>query len=414
MAAEELSGLAKEIHAAAAAGESDEWELTNYTEAQCEALVRAAFAVPVPTLRGEMVCARFIVGGGKGTRGKFSDDLPKHLTGALRAIGFADDRGAATTLASAGCFKFQHDTGRNIKVVCVYPNVVAVPGTVPGEGEDEEDDEYTVAIDEESPIYLCCMSGLGTFQEMVADKCKGWSQKRRLLSALKRTGAMLEECERKMVSMEELSEGERLMYDTYDKDLIASKVQWLGGAIKGMVAAGQLSEVEREEVLDGMRERLEALGKEESEKAVAAREALQKKRSAVAAASPFLVPVPRAGELKAVWQAANRIRNQTAHKGGLMSPEAAMELSTLEERERLLVEECRGWLETDDELEARLAPLRPRVGGGGKTKGKGGGKKKGGSGSGGGGAGGSRARRSRGGAGGRSGPDADGWETVGR
>lgn len=198
--------------------------------------------------------------------------------------------------------------------------------------------------------------------------------------------------------------------------VIAEKVRWLGGAIKGMVAAGQLTEAEREEVLDGMRDRLAELEAKDDEKSVAACEKLREKLAAVKDATPHYIPVPRARELKGVWLAINRIRAAEAGKGGLMSPQAAMELSTLEERERVLAEECRGWLETDEELEARFAPIRPRKGGGGKSKAKRSGGSGSGSGSGSGGGGGSSRSRARGGGrsrGGAGGVDADGWATVG-
>ena len=77
------------------------YDLSGYTESRARDLVVSAFSSPLsaPT---EMIRVTFVVGGGKLVRSKYSEDLPKWLTMALRDIGYTEDRSAAETFDSQG------------------------------------------------------------------------------------------------------------------------------------------------------------------------------------------------------------------------------------------------------------------------------------------------------------------------
>lgn len=101
--------------------DSDEFDLQGYGAETCDALAQNAFAKPLPLK--EMVRFSFTVGGGKKVRQKYNDGLPTLLCDALKRVGFAEDRGASLSLDSAGCYKYQHNTDTDLKVVHVFPRI---------------------------------------------------------------------------------------------------------------------------------------------------------------------------------------------------------------------------------------------------------------------------------------------------
>ena len=102
------AALAETIARDAADGRAGEYDLAGFGEAWVDALVEAAFATPTRARGGFYASCKFIVGGGKKTRAKYDDELVKHLTAALRARGFEDDRGASACEACQGTYKYQH------------------------------------------------------------------------------------------------------------------------------------------------------------------------------------------------------------------------------------------------------------------------------------------------------------------
>lgn len=65
----------------------------------------------------------FVVGAGKLARQKYDAQLPKHLSAALRGIGYEEDRTASAVEECQGTFKQQHDTDKNLKTLQVFPRV---------------------------------------------------------------------------------------------------------------------------------------------------------------------------------------------------------------------------------------------------------------------------------------------------
>ena len=73
-----------------------------------------------------MVRVSFLVGAGKLGRQKYDKDLAKTLVGALRALGFDEDQGASCIPQCQGFFKHQHDTGRNLMLLHVFPKITEI------------------------------------------------------------------------------------------------------------------------------------------------------------------------------------------------------------------------------------------------------------------------------------------------
>ena len=107
MADEKAKKLTAEV---SLARESEQFDLAGFGPAGVDHLC-SAFTKPFPL--GSMIRLSFLVGGGKKVRQKYNDGLPNLLADALRGVSFVEDRGASTSLDSAGTFKYQHDTDKD-------------------------------------------------------------------------------------------------------------------------------------------------------------------------------------------------------------------------------------------------------------------------------------------------------------
>ena len=104
---------------------------------------------------------------------------------ALRDTGYSEDRGASVSFLCAGSFKYQHDTGKNLKFVHVFPKAKE------GGGEEERRDEEGVGRADECPEgispaeWYIIISGVDVFKKMTSKKMPGWMQKKRCSAMLK-------------------------------------------------------------------------------------------------------------------------------------------------------------------------------------------------------------------------------------
>ncbi|EJK55816.1 hypothetical protein THAOC_24408, partial [Thalassiosira oceanica] len=80
------------------------------------------------------------LGGGKLSRSKYDSKCGQVVTAALNNLGFVEDRGASCVNECAGCFKSQHDTGKNIFTVVVFPRIEVLVSTASSGGSHDEDD----------------------------------------------------------------------------------------------------------------------------------------------------------------------------------------------------------------------------------------------------------------------------------
>jgi hypothetical protein len=253
MAAFEHSGLAGEIRAAIS---SEQYDLTNYTQQRAHDFIVAAFGTPLdaPT---EMIRCTFVVGGGKLVRAKYDDELPKWVGGALREIGFEEDRSAAVDFSCQGTFKQQHDTGQNLKTIAVFPRVTCADAKAEAEAPGGKSGGFST----NTPEYIIAACELSTFQEVVAAKAPSWAQKKKMLKTLQDVTDKFKAVEGKLIRGEPLSEEDQARYDS-NSGQDEQKVAWLQGEIKGAVEHGQLTARERAEVVLNMDTNIAALNSE--------------------------------------------------------------------------------------------------------------------------------------------------------
>ena len=238
-----IAGMAGEIRNLT---ESDQFDLGGYTEQRTRDLITAAFGTPLTTPE-IMIKVQFVTGGGKLVRSRYDDNLTKWCLGALRDLGFEEDRSAAETFDSQGTFKQQHDTGQNLKYLHVYPHV-ACANSSSGRGGGEKGSAETVAIDESSPEYIVSASEVATFREIVSSKVASYKQKMSLLKLLQKKAEEFKALEEKLVAGHQLSAPEQAQYDANSGGDM-EKIAWLQGEMKTMLDKGHLSKEEKAELL---------------------------------------------------------------------------------------------------------------------------------------------------------------------
>ena len=336
--------LANEIRNAS---ESQEFDLSGYGAEGCAKLA-AALEHPLPL--SAMIRLSFVVGGGKKVRQKYNDGLPMLLADALRKAGFSEDRGASLAVECAGLFKFQHNTGTDLKTTHVYPKIDQAAAAAQAEAASGP------VADPLSPKELLLHAEQKTFGKMIDAKCPSLAQKRRALEVLKAARAEIAAIEAKMTRLEALTEEEQRQYDTLDATLLEEKQAWLSKQMEYMVDKGLLTAEERREVAEQLTSKLEQLdaqiaaaetdGKaKRAEKLCGMREQMQARAAAVNALKPMVRKMKYEQEIKA-------IEKRLAQLAKLESSKEALPLSEVQKlsaKPKLLDDlaamqsESRGW-----------------------------------------------------------------------
>ena len=343
--------------------ESDEFDLGSLSSAaSVTQLITDAFAAPREDRLSAMVRVTLVVGAGKANRQKYDAALQKWVVAALNAVGYADDKSACCDFASAGSFKTQHDTGRNLFFVHVFPRC---------ERAVDADESETVA-DESGPAelsreHVLCAAEVATFQRIVKKKAGSWSEKKRLMADLRELRGRFVAMDAKLMHREALTDDEDALYGVGSTDDLEAKCTWLLEATKQMLDDGALTAPEKVRALGQMDARLDALAADGSPTALEQRAVVEANRKklddrACAGAGPKL---EHDAALRALHkQLAPLAALEQKAKGGYLSVREAAKLGEkddLEARVARLEQACRGWYETDEELDARLAPLRKHL-----------------------------------------------------
>jgi len=175
-----LSGLASQIRSAT---ESETFHLSVPTTTITTATL-AAFASPFPSLPA-MIRLTFVVGGGKLARGSYDPTAHKVFTAALRECGYEEDKGGGMDWSSAGTFKSQHDTGKNLKTIVVFPKIDRTAESAGNSGSGADDPSAAASsskvaasvpshivpfYDKKSPESMSLLASLPVFSKMLQSK----------------------------------------------------------------------------------------------------------------------------------------------------------------------------------------------------------------------------------------------------
>ena len=348
-----FSGLAGKVRGIQ---ESDEFDLGSIGSAyDAGKLITDAFSTPFSNPLDEMVKVTLVVGAGKANRQKYDSSLMKWIVAALKAIGYGEDKSASCDFESAGTFKTQHDTGRNLIFVHVFPRCSAST-------QHTHDDEDTVdAPARLSREHLLVAAELKTFERTVAKRCPTWSTKKRLQEQLREVRAQFTCIDAKLMNREALDDADNALYELGSGDDLDVKLKSLQKALKDHVDHGNLTKLEKEECLDQMAERVETAPNATAKQRVEENRAALEKRSVAAYKPP---KVEHTAAIKALQAKLAPLAALEKRGDSLLSVAEATKLGEapdLEERIATLEEASRLWYESDEELTARLANLRKHL-----------------------------------------------------
>jgi hypothetical protein len=346
-AGDQLSGLAGEIRRLT---ESEQIDLAGYTEQRVRDTLTPALSAPLEGPKA-MIRITFVVGGGKLVRSKYNDDLLKWVTTTMRDLGYEDDKSAAETFDSQGTFKYQHDTGANLKYVIVYPHVACSrQTTASGEG----DASGPPSENTRSPEFLVTSASTSTLQEIVAAKAVSWKQKKGCLKVLQAGVEAFKAVESKLFSGQPLTDSEQFIYDN-NSGCDEEKIAWLQSAVKAHVTDGRLTKREKQELLDGIVANLES---EKDEKKLAA---LKTRKDNVEKASPITYALKYGSEV--VKLRVRLMAMNTLELRGKTNSLTLADLKTLEEKDSVIEQisryenASRCWFQDEEEFAEQCSAL---------------------------------------------------------
>lgn len=371
--AQAVSGLAASIRAA---NESETFDLAGHSQANITTTINDAFKDPFPI--SDMIRITFITGAGKLGRQRYDEGAAKALTSALRALDYEEDRAASCVVECAGTFKMQHDTGKNLKTVVVFPNISGgdTDGVEGGVAEISLGDEAAPSslLPAGTPEYMVAMSSTNVFERMWQSKCPSWAQKKGCLAALGSVKKMVQELDSTLLSGTPLSEAEQDLYDSISVSDLEAKEALVKKEMHNQVETGNITKLERTLLLEQVTEKIQVLTDEiaEAEKAKKPKKAEKLKAMKVKASArknmlESIDPKPphklrHEVEIAKLWAEMRPLQQlEDSAKGRLLSVKETTALSRkdeiLEQIEQL-EEASRGWFEEDDAFADRIKASR--------------------------------------------------------
>ena len=234
--------------------ESDTFDLAGQSVSSVTNTIQAAFGEPFSL--EQMIRITFVTGAGKLGRQKYDENAAKAVTSTLRELGFQEDRGASCVVECAGSFKLQHDTGKNLKTVIVFPHIHVTPASTATEPTQTNPGSPT-------PQHLIATSSTTLFTKMLTTQCPSWSQKKASLQIMTDIRTTLASLDAKLVQGTLLTEEEQDFYDSVvdldEKEAIIRK------EMQSCVEQGRLTQKEKTKLISQVNDKLDLLKKEQSD-----------------------------------------------------------------------------------------------------------------------------------------------------
>jgi hypothetical protein len=355
-------GLATSIRNAQ---ESETFDLGGQNVATITHTIEAAFQEPFEhgnfsSEPGGMIRLTFVTGAGKQARAKYDDGAAKAITSTLSRLGYAEDRGSSCVVECAGTYKQQHDTGKNLKTVVVFPNISSTSSNHPNNDNNGElqHNNGDLIIPENSAGYKIGVASMTVFENMFCSKCPSWSDKKGCLSSLEGLQSILQELEEKLMGGTPLDDAEQQFFDSMvmlsEKDVFVKK------EMHDQVDRGDITKQEKDFLLHQVGERIVSLEKQNKP----AVKPLQRKKvlQDIKPINPY--PLAYESEItKLRKELAPLLTMEADGKGRLLS---IKETQTLARKDEILVEighleeASQGWFEDDDSFHSRLEASHSR------------------------------------------------------
>lgn len=382
-----VSGMAASIRAAT---ESETFDLAGHSPENITTTITSAFEDPLPL--DHMIRLTFVTGAGKLARQKYDEGAAKALTSALRALGYEEDRAASCVVECGGTFKSQHDTGKNLKTIVVFPNI-----TGSGGGEDgvngveggvdsmslqdggaaaaaKDSSSLSSILPAGSPEHMIAVSSNNVFERMLHSKCPSWAQKKGCLAALESVKKQLEDLDTKLMGGTPLTDAEQDLYDTVSMSSLEEKEGVVRKAMHSQVENGNITKLEKSNLLEQVTEKLDTINKELKEaekekkpKKVEKLTAMKEKATARKEMLENIEPIAphrlrheaEITKLRAELRPIQKIEDSA--KGRLMTLQettAVAKKDEILEKITELEEASRGWFEDDEAFAIRVEASR--------------------------------------------------------
>lgn len=352
--------------------ENETFDLAGQNVSTISSNIEAAFAEPFPLT--EMIRITFITGAGKLARQKYDEGAAKAVTSSLRKLGYEDDHAASCVVECGGSFKLQHDTGKNLKTVVVFPKI-----TGEGSGAELEGEMEGMAIGEKesllpdgSPEQGIAMSSKTVFERMLQSKCPTWSQKKGCVAAIEQVKTIVEQLDSKLLSGTPLTNAEQDLYDSVSISSLDEKEAYVKSQMHSQVENGNLTKQERDMLLNQVTDKIATLDKEiaqsqdkpkKLEKLTAMKQKAVERQAMLEKIEPKAPPRLRheaeIQKLRVELQPLQQLEDGA--KGRLLS---VKETQTLARKDEILEEiagleeASRGWFEDNEAFEVRVAASR--------------------------------------------------------
>lgn len=376
------AGLAGKIRAST---ESETFDLAGMNATTIEQVVTDAFGTPfittLPSSDVAMVRLTLIVGAGKLGRQKYDGQATKVVTSTLSKLGYAEDRAASAVVDCAGSYKTQHDTGKNLRTVVVFPRMIA-EASDRGKGggtKGPEEEEAAAILDPTGMAHKVAISSLATFENMLKFQCPTWSEKRTLLHGVlqDQIDVPFQDCERLLLSGTPLSQAQEEFYNSVCVAIEDKKTLVKDAMHRQIFEEMELTAEEMEYLLEHVQDRIDELkdgsgrqsSSEEEEQALQkAMDRKQKLQTVQKAYTPrSLPPLKHHAALGKLWQQAAPLMHlhfqssSSSSSSTLLSPADTKKLGQVQEILQSIDDletSSRGWFEDDDVFQRRIQTSR--------------------------------------------------------
>jgi hypothetical protein len=249
-----VSGMAASIRAAT---ESEVFDLAGNNVETIKNTIEKSFDLPFEL--SQMIRITFVTGAGKLARQRYDSAAAKTVMSTLRDLGYEDDKGASCTMECGGLFKQQHDTGKNLYTVVVFPKMKDVEADM---SNGDNSSQKISLLEDGSPSQMIAMSSIEIFTQMITSRCPSWSQKKNCLKALGEIKQMLVDLDKKLLTGTPLDDSEQDFYDDMSMDSLTQKETLVKSKMQKHVEDGNITALERRKLADQVYEKIQALDKE--------------------------------------------------------------------------------------------------------------------------------------------------------
>lgn len=277
----------------------------------------------------------------------------------------------------AGLFKLQHDTGKNLKTVVVFPRIKNTGDDTggacgdAGENNTSSGGDNCLLLPPGSPEEMIALSPIGMFPNLVKNRCPSWSQKKGCNAVIADIQKLIYNLEERLMEGVVLDDNEQALYDTVSVDDLKEKHTIVKEAMQKQVETdGNITVEEQKQLVAQVSDRLETIhadletAKAENkpkkvEKLTNVKTKVEQRKTMLTKITPK-PPAPLKYqsdivELRVELVPLNKLEEST--KGRLLS---VKETKTLARKDEILEEiaqlesDSRGWFEDDASFELRV------------------------------------------------------------